>query len=202
MVARASHPAWTVADYLVMERTSSVRHEYIDGAVYALAGGTRAHSRLTVNLTTLLSVALSDGPCQVYSSDMRVQVTPTRYVYPDVSVSCAAADQGVGSAVFLTAPCLVVEVVSTSTEEYDRGGKFDFYRQVPSIRDYLLVETARPLVERRSRGADGTWTIHQYGPGATFDLPSLGIQLAVDRIYARVDVDDDTPPPTGGRQRA
>jgi Uma2 family endonuclease len=92
MVARASRPHWTVEQYLEMERASPVRHEYIDGEVYALAGGTRAHSRLAANLITLLSVALGDGPCQTYSSDMRVQVTPERYVYPDLSVSCAAAD--------------------------------------------------------------------------------------------------------------
>src|SRR5688572_23129212 len=85
MVAHPSRPSWTVEQYFEMERTSPVRHEYIDGAVYALAGGTRAHGRLTANLAGLLYVALGDGPCQTYSSDVRVQVTPARYVYPDLS---------------------------------------------------------------------------------------------------------------------
>lgn len=190
MVAHASRPYWTVEQYFEMERTSPVRHEYIDGEVYALAGGTRAHSRLTANLIMLLGVALGDGPCQTHSSDMRVQVTPERYVYPDLSVSCAAADQGDGGAVFLTAPCLVVEVLSKGTEDYDRGGKFDFYRQVAALRDYLLVETARRLVEVRRRGEDGAWTTRQYGPGETVELPGLGVRLAVDAIYARVDLDE------------
>ena len=181
---------WTVEQYIEMERASPVRHEYIDGEVYALAGGTRAHSRLAANLITLLSVALGDGPCQTYSSDMRVQVTPARYVYPDLSVECAAADQGDGGAVFLTAPRLVVEVLSKSTEDYDRGGKFDFYRQVASLRDYLLVETARRLVEARSRGEDGAWMTRTYGPGETVEAPGLGVRLAVDAIYARVDLDE------------
>jgi Uma2 family endonuclease len=189
MVARASRPRWTVEQYLEMERASPVRHEYIDGEVYALAGGTRAHGRLTVNAIIALGVALGAGPCQVYSSDVRVQVSPERYVYPDLSVSCAAADLGDGGAVFLTAPRLVVEVLSTSTEDYDRGGKFDFYRQVASLREYVLVETARRLVEVRRLGEDGGWATRQYGPGETVDLPSLGVRLAVDALYAQVELD-------------
>jgi Uma2 family endonuclease len=122
---------------------------------------------------------------------MRVQVTPERYVYPDLSVSCAPADQGDGGAVFLTAPCLVVEVLSQGTAAYDRGGKYDFYRQVASLRDYVLVETAQRLVEMRSRGEHGQWTTRQYGPGEMVDLPSLGVRLAVDAIYARVALDDE-----------
>jgi Uma2 family endonuclease len=144
-----------------------------------------------MNVAGLLFAALSDGPCQTYSSDMRVQVTPERYVYPDLSVSCAAADQGDGGAVYLTAPCLVVEVLSRGTAAYDRGGKVDLYRQVASLRDYLLVETARCLVEVRSRGEHGEWTTRQYGPGETVELPSLGVALAVDAIYARVALDDE-----------
>ena len=190
MVAHASRPYWTVEQYFDMERTSAVRHEYIDGVVCPLPGGTRAHSRVTINLAGLLFAALGDGPCQTYSSDMRVQVTPERYVYPDLSVSCAEADQGDGGAVFLTAPCLVVEVLSKGTAAYDRGGKFDFYRQVASLRDYVLVETARHLVEVRSRGEHGPWTTRQYGPGETVEMPSLAVRLAVDAIYARVDLDE------------
>lgn len=190
MVAHASRPYWTVAQYFEMERTSEVRHEYIDGEVYALAGGTLAHSRIAVNLITGLEAALRGGPCRVYSSDVRVRVTPERYVYPDLSVSCAAADRGDGGAVFLAAPLLVVEVLSKGTTAYDRGGKYDFYRQVASLRDYMLVETARRLVEVRSRGEDGAWTIRQYESGAAVDLPGLGVRLQVDALYAKVDLEE------------
>jgi Uma2 family endonuclease len=190
MVARAARPRWTVEDYLAMERTSEVRHEYIDGEVYALAGGTRAHGRLAIRLGGLLDAALGDGPCGVYSSDVRIQVTPARYLYPDLSVSCAEADRGDGGALFLTAPCLVVEVLSTGTAAYDRGDKFGFYRQVAALRDYVLVESARRLVEVWRRGEDGAWTTRAYGPGETVALPSLGLGLAVDALYARVDLDE------------
>jgi Uma2 family endonuclease len=189
MVAHTARPYWTVEQYFELERTSVVRHEYIDGEVYALAGGTRAHSRLTINLAGLLYNALGDGPCQAYSADMRVQVTPERYVYPDLSVSCAASDRGDGGAAFLTAPCLVIEVLSKGTAAYDRGGKFDFYGQVVSLRDYLLIETERQLVELRHREDSGDWTTQQYGAGEVVELLALGLHLAVDAIYAGIELD-------------
>jgi Uma2 family endonuclease len=190
MVALASRPSWTVAQYFEMERTNEVRHEYIDGAVYALAGGTRAHGVLAANLISLLVVAVRGGPCRVYSSDMKVRVAPTRYVYPDLSVSCDPVDRGDDAAEWLGAPRLVAEVLSPSTVAYDRGDKFGFYRQVASLREYVLVETTRRLVEVRSRGEDGLWTTRQYAPGEVAELPGLGVRLAVDEIYATVDLDE------------
>jgi Uma2 family endonuclease len=191
MVALATLPhSWTVEEYLAMERTSEVRHEYIDGVVYALAGGTLAHNRIAVNLTTALDIALRDGSCRVYSSDVRVQLTPERYVYPDLSVRCAAGDRGDGGALFLADPTVAVEVLSTKTAAYDRGGKFDFYRQVASLRDYVLVETAHPSVEVRSRGEGGAWSPRTYGAGEWVELPSLGVRLQVDSIYRNVELDE------------
>jgi Uma2 family endonuclease len=191
MAAIASLPHWTVERYLEMERDSEVRHEYIDGAVYALAGGARAHSVIAINLAAGLHAAVRGGPCRVYSSDMKVRVTPTRYVYPDLSVGCEAVDRGDDGAVWLAAPRLVVEVLSEGTAAYDRGDKFGYYRQVASLRDYVLVETARRLVEIHSRGDDGAWTARSYEAGATVELPSLGARLEVDPIYADVDLDTD-----------
>ncbi len=192
MVALRSLPrSWTVEEYFALERTSAVRHEYIDGVVYALAGGTRAHSRLAVNLTIDLGNALGDGPCLVYNADMRVQLTPERYVYPDLSVACGEPGRGDGGEIFLADPTVVVEVLSPATAEYDRGDKADFYRQVTSLRDYVLVETARRLVEVRSRGAGGAWVERRYGPGEMVGLPSLGVRLAVDALYRNVELDEE-----------
>jgi Uma2 family endonuclease len=190
MVARASLPhSWTVEQYLDLERTSEVRHEYLDGLVYALAGGTAAHSRLTANVIASLHVALRTSPCGVYSSDMKVRVTATRFVYPDASVGCGGVERSDRGDEWLTAPVLVVEVLSRSTAAYDRGGKAELYRQVDTLHDYVLVDTTHRLVEVQSRGADGSWTVRRYGGGAEVDVPGLALRLAVDDLYAKVDLD-------------
>ena len=147
--------SWTVEAYLDMERTSAVRHEYLDGLVYALAGGTGAHSRLGANMIAALHAALRDGPCGVYSSDMKVRVAPTRFVYPDASVGCVGVERNDRGDEWLTEPLLVVEVLSPSTTAYDRGDKYDLYRRLPALRAYVLVETTTALVEVRSRLASG-----------------------------------------------
>ena len=189
MVALASLPhSWTVEQYLDMERTSEVRHEYIDGVVYALAGGTGAHSRLAANMIAGLHAALRDGPCGVYSSDLKVRVAATRFVYPDASVGCAGVERNEFGDEWLTAPRLVVEVLSKSTAAYDRGGKAELYRGMAALRDYVLVETTRPLVEVRSRGEGGAWTNRTYGPGEWAEVPGLNVRLAVDELYAKVEL--------------
>jgi Uma2 family endonuclease len=178
-----------------------VRHEYVDGIVYALAGGTQAHSAITINVAARLHAAVQDGTCRVYSSDLKVRVAATRYLYPDVSVGCGAADQR-DDADWLAAPRAVVEILSESTAAYDRVDKFALYRQIPSLRDYVLVETDRRLVEVHSREAviapglavradlaDGPWTVRRFGAGEVVDLPGLGAQVAVDAVYAGVAVD-------------
>jgi len=190
MAAVASLPRWTIEQYLALERSGEVRHEYVDGAVYALAGGSRAHSAIAATVTALLYAALRGSACRVYSSDLKVRVSPTRYLYPDVSVGCGAEAPG-ADADWLAAPRAVVEAPSDSTAAYDRGDKFGYYRQVASLRDYVLVETARRLVEVHSRGDDGAWTARRCEAGATVELPGLGARLAVDAIYADVDLDTD-----------
>jgi Uma2 family endonuclease len=189
MTALASVPRWTVAQYLEMERASGVRHEYVDGAVYALAGGTRAHSVVGANVIALLRIAVRGGPCRVHTADMKVRVTPARYLYPDASVACEAVDRADDQLDWLAAPRVVVEVLSESTAEYDRGDKFALYRQNAALRDYVLVETASRAVEVRSRGADGTWTTRRFGAGATVELPGLGASFAVAAVYEDVAVD-------------
>ncbi|MCC6630417.1 MAG: Uma2 family endonuclease [Chloroflexi bacterium] len=190
MVALPSLPqSWTVEQYLDMERTSEVRHEYLDGLVYALAGGTGIHSVIAINVAAGLHAALRDGPCRVYSADMKVRVAATQFVYPDASVGCAGVERNDRGDEWLTAPRLVVEVLSKSTAAYDRGAKAALYRQVAALRDYMLVDTTRPLVEVYSCGEDGAWTSRTYEPGDWVEAPGLGARLAVDEIYAKVDLE-------------
>ncbi len=187
MVALAAVPRWTVEQYLDLERASVVRHEYLDGYVYALAGGTQAHSVITINVAALLRTAVRGGLCRVFSADMKVRVAERRFLYPDVSIGCEATDRR-DDADWIAAPRVVVEVLSDSTAAYDRGDKFASYRQVTALRDYVLVETERRRVEVHSRQGEGAWTMRAYGPDDTVVLPGLGVQLAVADIYEDVDL--------------
>jgi Uma2 family endonuclease len=121
---------------------------------------------------------------------MKVRVAATRFVYPDASVGCVGVERNEHGDEWLTAPRLVVEVLSKSTAGFDRGGKADLYRGVAALRDYMLVETTRRLVEVRSRDEAGAWTTRMYGPSEWVELHGLGVRLAVDELYAKVDLDE------------
>ena len=185
MIAQRQPPRWDVEDYLAMERTSPVKHEFLDGYVYAMAGGTQRHSRICVNLTTLLAVGLRGGPCRAFNSDMKVRIDARRYVYPDASVGCDPRDLDHEDAVFLGHPRLVAEVLSDdSTAAYDRGDKFDLlYAQLESLREYMLVETSTFGAEVRRRQPDGSWATVRYGPHDTVALESLAVSFPIADLY-------------------
>jgi Uma2 family endonuclease len=185
MFALEATPRVTVEEYLALERDSPIRHEYVDGYMYAMSGGTQVHSRLAVRMAGLLDQALQGGSCAVYNSDMKVRLGPERFVYPDVSVSCDPADRD-DAAVWIAAPRLVVEVLSPSTAAYDRGEKFGLYREVAALREYVLIETERRRVAVYHREEAGDWSPAPAvaGEGETFVLPSLGLALAVADLYA------------------
>ena len=139
MIAVPSHsPKLTPAEYFAWEEQQLCRHEYINGEVYAMSGGTQNHSRVALKFAALLDNHLSDGVCRVFNSDCRVNLVGTNdYTYPDASVSCNRQDKTTTQ--YITYPCLIVEVLSESTEAYDRGNKFFRYRQNPQLQDYVLV---------------------------------------------------------------
>lgn len=188
MVAQPHPPRWTVEAYLEMERGSPIRHEYLDGHVYAMAGGTRNHSRIGVNVTALLNALVGDGPCQVFNSDMKVRVDARNYVYPDAAVSCDPRDTSDGEAAFISFPALIVEVLSDeSTADYDRSDKFDLlYKRIETLREYVLVSARQVAVEVRRRGDDGCWEQRSYGPGESVPLESLAAAPSIAAFYARV----------------
>jgi Uma2 family endonuclease len=173
----------TVEEYLGYDRASDEKHEYYDGEVVALAGGTTYHNRLTLSMAALLMEELGKrGPCKVYASDMRVQVTKKHYVYPDVVVSCDISDHQ-GDSDILCSPHLIVEVLSPSTEKKDRGKKLDLYRAHPCVHEYVLINTRFQLVEVYRRMENGSWTHHTYGEGSVIELASLDLYVAVDALY-------------------
>jgi len=175
----------TYAEYLAAEATSDVRHEYLNGEVWAMAGGTPEHGALALAIGGELRGALRGKPCRVYSSDVRVRVSDTGLsTYPDVSVVCGQLETAPDDKDAITNPVVLVEVLSDTTEAYDRGAKAAHYRRTPSLREYVLVSQAEPLVEVFRRAESGRWELLEARPGETIEIASLGVRLDVGTVYS------------------
>ncbi len=184
--ARRLH-GYTYQDYLTLEADSNVRHEFLDGEIYAMAGGSVEHALLCADVIAELRMQLRGGPCRVATSDLRVRVLETgKATYPDATVLCGEAelDPDDVQGHTLTNPTVLVEVTSKSTEEYDRGDKFTLhYSHIPSLHEYVLVSHRERCIELRRRGPDGEWTIEVAGPGESIQLTSIEARLSVDTVY-------------------
>jgi Uma2 family endonuclease len=188
MVAQPNRPRWSVDQYFELERSSPLRHEYIDGQIIAMAGGTTAHGVIASNLIALLRPKLRGGRCRVFPSDTRVRLSSSRYLYPDVSVSCDPRDRVSENSEHISYPCLVVEVLSQSTRAYDRGGKFALYEDLHTLVDYVLIDQARRAAEARSRQPDGSWAVRTFGVGDELHLAGLDLSLPLADIYEDVEI--------------
>jgi Uma2 family endonuclease len=174
-------------EYLAFERAAEQKHEYADGEIFAISGGTFEHSLVAANLLRELGVSLAGRPCWPLTSDMRVKVEgSSRYLYPDGSVVCGEPLFEDARRDTLLNPKVVIEVLSESSEAYDRGDKFACYRTIPSLAEYLLASQTEPRLDHYVRQPDDGWLLRSVGPGGRVRLPSLGCELAVDRIYADV----------------
>jgi Uma2 family endonuclease len=183
----AAQPSWqyvSVEEWRELECTShDIKHEYIDGHVYTMVGGTLAHSHVSTNALIALRSALASRSCNAYNSDAAARLSPTRYTYPDVTVTCDERDQPTNDQREIQAPRVIVEVLSETTERYDRGLKFAYYRECRSIQEYVLVSTAYQAVEVYRRTPRG-WTSYQpYGPGENIDLTSIDVHLPLAALY-------------------
>lgn len=175
------------AEYLALERTAAEKHVLWDGEVFAMAGGSTAHNLLVAAVLGELRERLRGRPCRPYASDQRIRLPIlSRYVYPDASVTCPPVELDPIDADTIANPRLVVEVLSDSTEAFDRGDKFIGYRSVPSLVDYLLVSQHFARIEHYSRQEDGSWVLRTYGAGAMVPVVSLDIELPVDDLYEGV----------------
>jgi Uma2 family endonuclease len=182
----------TEAEYLAFERASLEKHEYFGGEIFAMAGGTGEHAAIAAGLIRELGNALMGRGCRVLTSDMRVRIPGSaRYVYPDASVVCAKPEYADDGRDALTNPRVVVEVLSASTEAYDRGDEFAAYQTIPSLAHYVIASQTKPRLEVFTRQDDGAWLLRAYGPGERADLPALPCSLEIDRVY--VDVFEGTP---------
>lgn len=174
--------------YLAFERQAEVRHQYFEGEVFAMAGASERHNLIVTNLLIEIGLQLRDRPCRVYPGDLRVAVSETGpFYYPDVAALCAEPRFLDAERDTLLNPEVVVEVLSPSTEAFDRGLKFSHYRAMPSLKEVLFVAQDAPRVEHFARQADGRWLFSDYaGSGAVLELPSLGCRLELARIFDKL----------------
>lgn len=182
-------PIFTPDEYLAFERGTDARHEYLDGHVYAMAGESLEHSRICVNLAGELREQLKGRPCEVLSANMKVVANvESLFAYPDLSVVCGLPLFHDERKDVLINPTVIFEVLSPSTEAYDRGEKFLRYRaQIPTLQDYVLVSQGEPLVEHFTRQPDGTWVSETVsGLSESLYLASIECRVLLEEIYSRV----------------
>ena len=188
MVQEHSHPHhYSPTEYLALERHAEFRNEYLNGEIFAMTGGSRAHNLITVNLAASIGQQLKGRPCESYINDMRVKVDASGlYTYPDLVVVCGDVDIEDEHNDTVLNPTLIIEVLSDSTEAYDRGEKFRHYRSLPSLKEYLLIAQKNIAVELYTRCSDG-WLLQEYNqPDDTVTLGSIDCTLLVSDIYDKV----------------
>lgn len=181
----ASQKIYTEEEYLAMEARSQEKHEYYNGKIIKMSGGSPVHNEIAVNITTALKIALKKAPkkYRVYNSDMKIQIPDENlFVYPDAVVVCEKPILYKHYKTVITNPLLIVEVLSKSTEEYDRGVKFDYYRTLPSFQEYVLLSQSKPRASVYHRESVDTWRIINVVEGA-IHLQSIGCDISLEDIY-------------------
>lgn len=171
--------------YLEWERKQQIRHEYVDGEVFAMSGATDAHVTVTLNLASLLRAHLRGTRCRVYMADMKLRVDAANaFFYPDILVSCSEADRQ--RALHKNEPILLVEVLSDSTAAYDRGAKFSDYRQLPSLQEYVLIDPTQFSVDVLRKNQNGRFELYPFALGEEVELTSLDVRLSMAELYEDV----------------
>jgi Uma2 family endonuclease len=177
----------TEEEYLRLERAATYKSELVDGEIFAMSGGTRRHSRSAANWIAHLTYKLRGKNYDVFTSDIRVRTTASgSYVYPDVSVACGTAVTNEDDDILVN-PKLVIEVLSPSTADYDRGKKFELYREIPTLQEYVLTHSDAPHVEHFARQADSSWIFREYkGLESSLRLASINCEIGLTDIYERI----------------
>jgi Uma2 family endonuclease len=185
MIANQSQNYIAPEEYLKLEELSQVKHEYIQGETYAMAGASDAHVTLSVNLVTLFRNHVRGSGCRVYMSDMKARIESRNiYYYPDVMVTCDERDKAFQS--FKRYPCLIIEILSDGTEGFDRGDKFADYQELETLQEYVLISQKRQRVECFRRNVEGLWVLHSYTQGSEIHLASVDFRTSIDAIYEDV----------------
>ena len=182
----AFKPTMSAKDFLEWDRTQTIRHEFVDGEVFAMAGAEDWHVTVTANVYMALRPHLAGTPCRVLMLDTKVHVARANsYFYPDVLVTCDAADHA--NRLIKSNPKLLVEVLSPSTAAYDRGDKFARYRLIDALQEYVVVDIDSRRTDIHRKGADGLWVLHPFEAGAAIHLASVALDIAAEQLFAEVD---------------
>jgi len=178
----------TPEEYLVAERCSDIKNEYFDGEVFAMAGASRKHNIILTNVVRVLGNTLIDRPCNVYSSDMKVKIEKLmKYSYPDVVISCEEEQFEDANEDILLTPWVILEILSDSTEAYDRGVKFAHYQWIPSLKEYVLISQHFCRVERFFRQNDNTWIYSEFHDlNSTIPIQTIHCELSLQDIYRKI----------------
>ncbi|MEQ8386691.1 MAG: Uma2 family endonuclease [Coleofasciculus sp. A1-SPW-01] len=191
IAAPEKFPTLTPEEYFTWEEQQLEKHELIDGQAYAMSGGSVNHGRLAIRLTAMFDNHLENSSCITGNSDIKINIVETNnYTYPDASVTCDDRDKTTTQ--YITYPCLVVEVLSPSTEAYDRGSKFRMYRHNPALQDYLLVSSTRLEIDLYHKKETGEWLIINYQAGDTIELKSINLNFPIEQIYRNLDLNPET----------
>ncbi len=183
-------PRLTPEDYLALERSADFKSEYFNGEIFAMTGASESHNTIVVNVSSEIRQQLKKRPCKVYANDMRIKVDPTGlYTYPDIAVTCGKAQFNDTHLDTLLNPVLIVEVLSDSTEAHDRGRKFEHYRKLGSLVEYVLIAQNRPHIESYRRQADQQWLLTECSDfDGTLRLLSIDCDLALAEVYDKVEL--------------
>ena len=192
IAARENYPEFTPEEYFQWEEQQLEKYEYIDGQVFAMSGGSVNHGRIAIRFTAMFETHLEGSSCIVGNSDIKVNIADTNdYTYPDASVTCDDRDRETTQ--FITYPCLIVEVLSKSTEAYDRGGKFRLYRHNPVLKDYLLVSATGIEMDLYRKNDAGEWIIINYQAGDTVELSSINLSFPIEQVYRNLNLAPEFP---------
>lgn len=190
MVALPDYNNWTLEQYLAFELEQDTRHEFIEGQVYVMAGATERHNQIASAIHYALYGQLLERDCSVFQTDMRVQVAEDASFYPDIVAFCGQAQYADEKRMILLNPTLIIEVLSPSTEDYDRGRKFKQYRHLDSLKEYVLVSQDKMQVDHYVRQDEDTWLLQGFSaPDSKIVLSSIGCSLLMSDIYRKVDFD-------------
>jgi Uma2 family endonuclease len=182
IATKEKFPRFTPEEYFAWEEKQLEKHEYIDGEVYAMSGGSVNHGRIAIKFTAMFDAHLENSSCITGNSDIKINIVDiNNYTYPDVSVTCDNRDKTTPQ--YFTYPCLIVKVLSDSTEAYDRGGRFRMYRNNPVLQDYLLVNSIKIEMDLYRKKDTGEWIIINYKEGDTVELKSINLSFPIEQVY-------------------